>query len=389
LIVPYQEEYSLVQKKLVRKSVSLFYFCQGIAFASWASRIPDLKTSLSLSEAQLGSLLLALPIGQLITMPISGRLVTRYGSRSVLMIAAPLYAIILVCIGIAENAWQLGGVLLAFGIAGNLCNISVNTQGIAVEKMYEKSIMTSFHGAWSIAGFAGALIGLIMMNFNIAPLPHFLFIMGLIFLNTWLMGKQLVGGVKAPKSKGGWARKPDRLLWQLGFIGFCSMAAEGAMFDWSGVYFKEIVLAPAALVVLGYASFMVMMAAGRFAGDWAIRRLGRVPLLQISGLLVFAGMMISVVFPYLIPATLGFMMVGLGVACIVPSVYSAAGKHPDIPPGVALAMVSSISFLGFLIGPPLIGFMAELANLRVSYAVIGLMGILITAFVTKITAFKN
>lgn len=380
--------YRDTQKYAFRKAVSLFYFCQGIAFASWASRIPDLKTALNLSEAQLGSVLLALPIGQLLTMPLSGKLVTQYGSKTILTLAAPLYATVLACIGLATNVWQLGGVLLLFGVAGNLCNISVNTQGIAVEKIYERSIMTTFHGAWSIAGFTGALIGLIMMHFQVSPLMHFLMITGLIYANTWVMHSTLVEGVKAPKSKGGWAMKPDQLLWQLGFVGFCSMAAEGAMFDWSGVYFKEVVHAPGSLVVLGYASFMIMMATGRFLGDWTIRRIGRVTMLQVSGIMIAFGMGISVFFPYLWTATLGFMLVGLGVSCIVPSVYSAAGKHPQIPPGVALAMVSSISFLGFLIGPPLIGYVAELANLQYSYALIGILGFFITVFVTKLNAFK-
>jgi MFS family permease len=380
--------YSITQKSAFRKAVSLFYFCQGLAFASWASRIPDIKTEMGLSEAQLGTALLALPIGQLITMPISGRLVTQYGSKSILTIAAPLYATVLACIGLATNFWQLMGILMVFGIAGNLCNISVNTQGIAVEKIYDKSIMTTFHGAWSIAGFTGALIGLLMMHFEWSPFYHFILITGLIYLNTGLFNAQLVGGIKAPKSKGGWAMKPDQLLWQLGFVGFCSMAAEGAMFDWSGVYFKEVVHAPSSLVVLGYASFMVMMAMGRFMGDWMIRRIGRVTVLQISGIMIAAGMGISVFFPYMVSATLGFMLVGLGVSCIVPSVYSAAGKHSTIPPGVALAMVSSISFLGFLIGPPLIGYIAEMANLQYSYALIGLLGFLITVFVTRLTAFK-
>ncbi len=379
----------VTSRERIRIAVALFYFCQGLAFSSWASRIPEIKEALNLSDAKLGTLLFALPLGQLLTMPLSGKLVTQYGSHRVLRIAAPIYALVLTCIGLVTTGWQLGIVLLAFGMVGNMCNISVNTQGVAAEQLYGRSIMTSFHGAWSIAGFTGALIGLLMVNFHIGPYVHFWIITVLVAASTVINQKYLVGGISTEKRKTGFFIKPDKVLLQLGIIGFCSMATEGAMFDWSGVYFKDIVHAPASLVVLGYASFMVMMAVGRFLGDWAIRRMGRKTLLQISGCLIFIGMGISVLFPSVGTASVGFMLVGLGVACVVPSVYSVAGRATKIPPGVALAMVSSVSYLGFLIGPPLIGYIAELANLRYSYAVIGLFGLLITALISTTSVVKN
>ncbi|MFC3200088.1 MFS transporter [Parapedobacter deserti] len=383
------KESPIVSRTRIRIAVSLFYFGQGLAFASWASRIPDIKTALHLSDAQLGTLLFALPVGQLLTMPLSGRLVTKYGSERVLRAAAPLYALVLTCIGLAGSIWQLGVTLLIFGVVGNMCNIAINTQGVAAEKMYGRSIMTSFHGAWSIAGFAGALIGFLMINLHIGPYAHFWIITVLVVINTWVNQRYLVRGVVTRPKKTSLFIKPDRTLFQLGIIGFCSMAAEGAMFDWSGVYFKDIVQAPQSLVVLGYASFMIMMALGRFVGDWAIRRIGRKTLLQISGCLIFTGMGISVLFPNIGTATGGFMLVGLGVACIVPSVYSAAGRNDKIPPGVALAMVSSVAYLGFLMGPPLIGYIAELASLQYSYAVIALSGLFITILVSRTKVIRN
>lgn len=381
--------YTEKQKFRIRLAVSLFYFCQGLAFASWASRIPEIKSTLQISDALLGTLLLTLPVGQLLTMPLSGRLVTRYGSRSVLRFTAPLYATILISIGSAQNVYQLGAALLLFGVVGNMCNIAVNTQGVALERVYKKSIMTSFHGAWSIAGFMGALIGLLMINVSVAPPIHFGIIFLMVLISTFLNIKYLIDAKSDIKEKAVKTIKPDSILLQLGIIGFCSMAAEGAMFDWSGIYFQDIVKAPKSLVILGYASFMVMMALARFIGDWAILKLGRKNLLRISGLLIFLGMTTAVLLPYLIPATLGFMCVGLGVACVVPSVYSVAGTHPTIPAGVALAMVSSVSYLGFLMGPPLIGYISELANLRFSYAVIGLFGLLVIVIVSKTTVIKN
>lgn len=378
-----QNDYAESKLKKMRLAVSIFYFGQGLAFSSWASRIPDIKSALHLSEAALGTILFALPAGQLVTMALSGRLVTTYGSAKVIRLGAPAYVFVLTCLGLVTQAWQLGLVLFFFGVVGNMCSISVNTQGVAAEKLYGRPIMTSFHGAWSIAGFTGALIGLLMMNLHIQPYGHFWVIAGIVCLSTLINFRSLVPGKAPQQEKRKLFVKPESALLKLGLIGFCSMGAEGAMFDWSGVYFKEIVEAPTSLIVLGYASFMVMMATGRFLGDWAIKVFGRKTVLQGSGILIFLGMMISVLFPYLITATIGFMLVGLGVACVVPSVYSLAGRNKKIAPGMALAMVSSVSYFGFLMGPPLIGYIAHLADLRYSYAIIGLTGLMIAFVVTR------
>lgn len=138
----------------------------------------------------------------------------------------------------------------------------------------------------------------------------------------------------------------------LGLISFCCLLCEGAMADWSGVYFKKIVVAPAALITLGYVAFTGTMALGRFLGDWVVTKLGVKRMLQISGTMISSGLLISVIFPYLISATAGFLLVGFGVSSVVPIVYGLAGKSTTMTPGAALAAVSSIGFLGFLIGPP-------------------------------------
>ncbi|MBC7418830.1 MAG: MFS transporter [Pedobacter sp.] len=371
----------------MRVAVSLFYVGQGVAFASWASRIPEIKEHLHLTDAQFGALLLALPAGQLCTMPISAKLVTNFGSKKILTIVAPLYVLALTNIGLANTDWQLAAFLFLFGVIGNMCNISVNTQGIEAEKLFVKPIMTSFHGAWSLANFAGALIALLMINLGISPYYHYWIIAGLIWINVLINHKYLVPGKAArTERKPKFFTKPEGILLQLGIIGFCSMATEGAMFDWSGIYFEKIVMAPKSIVILGYASFMIMMAMGRFFGDRFVAKFGRKKTLQLSGLTASLGLFISVFFPYLPSATFGFMLVGLGVSGIVPTVYSIAGRNTKVSAGMALAMVSSVSYLGFLMGPPLIGFVSGLFNLRYSYALIACFGLLVTFIVTKIKA---
>jgi len=373
----------------IRWAVSLFYFAMGLCFATWASRIPHIKAALDLSDGQLGTILFALPLGQLTMMYFSGKLVTRFGSHRILLFSILMYAFSLTNLGLANNAWQLALGLYAFGIFGNLTNIAVNTQGVYTEGLFKRTIMSSFHGMWSLAGFTGALVGLGILALEISTYLHFLIVALVAILLVAFNFKFLVKAketIRPDKEKG--PRKRDTSLILLGIIGFCCMASEGIMFDWSGVFFKDIVKAPGALVILGYTSFMIMMASGRFFGDGLIHKFGRKLVMQISGMMISLGFFTAVIFPYIIPSTIAFMLVGLGVSTVVPTLYSIAGKHPTIPTGEALTAVSSVSFLGFLMGPPLIGYIAELSSLRFSFAFIGIFGFAIALMVSRIKAIK-
>ena len=373
----------------IRWAVSLFYFGMGLCFSSWASRIPTIKADLNLSDGQLGTILFALPVGQLTMMFFSGKLVTRFGSHRILPFAVLLYTICLTNIGLAQNAWQLAFALVVFGISGNLTNISLNTQGIYTEGIFKRTIMSSFHGVWSLAGFTGALIGLGMLALNITTYSHFLIVASIVLVLAAINFKYLVRAKEINRIKKEIRfRKPDKTLILLGIIGFCSMASEGIMFDWSGVYFRDIVKVPGPLIVVGYTSFMIMMASGRFFGDRLITKFGRKKVMQISGIMISSGLFMAVIFPFIIPCTIAFMIVGLGVSTIIPTLYSIAGKHPTIPTGEALTAVSSVSFLGFLIGPPVIGHIAELFSLRFSFAFIGVFGFLIAFMVSRIKAIE-
>ncbi|OOV19576.1 MFS transporter [Flavobacterium sp. LM4] len=371
----------------IRFAVGMFYFGMGLSFATWASRIPDIKTALHLSEGELGSVLFALPVGQLIIMPFSGKMVTKFGSHRILIFSLIMYVFSLTNLGLAASALQLSLGLFTFGIFGNLANIAVNTQGVYTETLFKKNIMSSFHGMWSFAGFTGALVGLGMLSLHLTPYHHFIIVGIVVLLMVAFNFKFLVKAkekIKPKKEGKKLFTKPDSSLLWLGIIGFCSMASEGVMFDWSGIYFKDIVKAPGALVILGYTSFMIMMASGRFIGDAMNNKFGRKRVMQISGCMISLGLFTAVFFPYIIPCTIAFMIVGLGVSTIVPTVYSLAGKNPTVSAGEALTIVSSVSFLGFLMGPPVIGYVAETFGLKFSFAFIGIFGVLIAFMVSKI-----
>ena len=368
-------------KFTLRLVVGVMFFLAGLCFASWASRIVTVQQTLGLTDAALGAILFSLPVGLMLSLPFSGWIITVIGSKRLLIVSLAFYSLALVSLSLAQNIFQLIGCLVLFGFSSNSVNISVNTQAVAAEELYKKPIMASFHGLWSLAGFTGAGIGTFMIGNNIHPLYHFIFIAVVTLFTIAIVARYLKNDKVA--SSGPVFVKPDSSLITLGIIAMCSMICEGAMFDWSVIYFKKVVLAPTALLGAGFTAFMCTMAGGRFIADWFARTYGLKRILQVSGSLTVTGLLIAVIFPYFYTAMAGFLLVGAGVSSVVPMVYSAAGKSKTMAPGVALAAVSTIGFIGFLFGPPIIGFIAGLATLRASFVFIALMGSCVVILSTR------
>jgi predicted MFS family arabinose efflux permease len=280
---------------------------------------------------------------------------------------------------------QLTTALFFYGFFANLLNISINTQAVLVEGLFKKRLMATFHGLWSLAGFAGAAIGTWMIGKSIVPLHHFMFISVVFIVGISVCAFFLIAKDETPSiEKKTLFAMPDRSLIGLGLIAFCSMMAEGAMFDWSGVYFSKVVGVEQHLTGIGYTTFMIAMAGMRFLADGVSGKIGLKRILQGSGLFTTVGLLLAIVFPDLATSLLGFFLVGVGVSSVVPMVYSAAGKSTTMSPGMALTAVSSFGFMGFLIGPPLIGFIAEASNLKISFLVMALMAIAVIVLSSRI-----
>jgi MFS family permease len=360
-----------------RIRISLFFFFYGFIFATWASRIPDIQQHLNLSEAKLGAVLLAMPVGSFITLPFSGYLTSKIGSRKVVIGASFIYGCILIGIGFSPSVPVLTLCLFLFGSSGNMMNISVNTQALELEKLYKKTIISSFHGMWSVAGLAAAFSGSYLMGKNFPVSSHFLLVSVFGIISFLLCAPYLLAEKLKKREKGPLFTKPDKAFWGLGIIAFCSMICQGAMFDWSGVYFRKVVVAEPSFIGAGYTAFMVSMTAVRFITDWFSQRLGFEKIIVVCGLCTTAGLLIAVLFPYLLPATIGMLLVGMGVSPGVPLVFSVAAKSRTLPPPVAIAAVSSIGMIGLLIGPPIIGFIAGLTSLKTSFIMLSSFGVAI------------
>jgi len=373
-----------ISPKQLRIGSAVFFFISGFGYASWASRIPTIQYQLHLNEAQLGAVLFALPVGLILTLPVTGRLLSVYSSRSVLLFGALFINIVLSVIGFTANIWQLGITLFCYGSARNLLNISINAQAVGVQKLYKKSIMATFHGIWSLAGFAGAAVGYVMTYYNIAVVYHFLGISISLIIFSLYFFRDTLHEKPAPQAHKKIFYLPEKSLLKFAFICFASMAVENTMYDWSGIYFEKIIHVAKSTATVGFVICMVAMTAGRFIGDKMISRYGIKTVLQFSGIFIFCGLLLAVLLPYPVTATLGFILVGLGVSCIVPMVFQMAGKSTTMGSGPALASISSIGYLGFLLVPPFIGFIAQAASLRWSFGIIAMLGAMIVILVRNL-----
>ncbi len=376
-----------------RVAVAAYYFVPGVIFASWASRIPDIKHLLHLSNGQLGSVLFAIPIGQLLMMAFSGILVSKFGSRKMLVISEVLYAVALFAIGNSSTVMHLIMGLIAFGMMANLMNIATNTQACLLEKLYGRNIMSSFHGLWSMGGFTGGIIGALFANTQLPISVHFGSILAMAIIVIAVGFRHLVNDEQAkaeeediPKFS---FRTIDPILFLLGLMGFAGMFCEGTVYDWSSVYFSSVVKPDDMFIRAGYIAGMGAMTLGRFLADGFVTKYGPSRVLKVCGVLIVTGLWMAAALPYLVPATLGFLLVGFGISSSVPICYSIAGKLGTMKASIAITIVSSVSFFGFLVGPPVIGWLSEATNLRIALSIAACLGLMIALLSTKVRLRKS
>jgi MFS family permease len=364
-----------------RIAISILFFQSGLCFSTWAARIPDIKAAFAFSDSELGSLLLIRPLGAFIGLPFAGWVVDKYGSHYSSVVGIMAFSVSLVLLGLSPTVWWLAIAILLFGLSANLTNISINAQALAVQKNYGKTIISSFHGLWSLAGFCGAGLGAVLIGLKVEMLYHFLLVMGTVMVFGLLSFKHLSREQQAGSRKFVF-KKPEPELLQLGLIAFCGLLCEGCIYDWAGIYFKQVVQVEAGLVTAGFIAYMGTMALGRLVSDRFTNRFGSTAVIQASGVLIFSGLLLAVLFPHLITAILGFVLVGAGTSSVIPLTYAQVGKNPALSPGISLATVSTIGYFGFLLGPPLIGFIAELLSLRASFALVAVAGLMISLLAT-------
>lgn len=350
--------------RAARITVTLLFLADGLLVGSWASRIPAVQHQAGLTDSELGFALFATALGALIAMPVAGWLTVGVGSRAVVGAALLIGSLALALVSFAGSFTIVALGLFGFGAGTGATNVSANAQGLAIERARKRSILSSFHAAFSGGALVGAAAGALVAAGDVGPREHFT-IVGIIVGALALAGMHW----RLPRAADDQRRapvlvRPPRALVLIGAAAFFTMLAEGAAADWSAVYLSGSVGAAAGAAALAYAAFSVAMVASRLSGDWANQRIGPVALVRSGGLVAGSGLAFALLAASPFAGLAGFAAMGAGMGVVVPVLFRSAGSTPAVASGVGVAAVSTIGWLGFLAGPPAIGLAAGAAGLR-------------------------
>jgi MFS family permease len=383
-------------------AVATLFFVNGALFAGWVTRVPDVRDRVGAGEAELGLALLGVAVGALLTMPVAGWACARWGSRWVAVAGGLAGCASMPLPALAQDVPQLGAALFLIGATFGALDVAMNVEAIAVERLYDRPIMPSFHGWFSTGGLAGALAGGMLASASVGALPHLAGATAAGALAVAWSARHLLPTAALPsqpaprgddETDAAVAAAPPRssrrgglspLLLVCGLIAFCAAVGEGAMADWSALYLTDSLDAGAGLAAMGYAAFAGAMAAGRFAGERAIRRLGSAGTLQLGCGAAALALTVGLAAADAPTAIAAFAVAGLGVACVFPVVLSTAGRAEPGSSGPAVALVSTIGYTGFLAGPPFIGFVAERTTLAWGLGVVALLAAVAAALAVRL-----
>jgi Major Facilitator Superfamily len=338
------------------------FFVNGAVIGTWVGHIPWVQDRFDYSKSTLGLVILAMAIGVILALPVMGQAIVRLGSVRSTRLAGVVCATVLPLPLLAPEPWLLPFALFALGASSGAMDVSMNAHGVAVERILHRPIMSSLHAGWSFGGLAGAALVAAGGGAGLDPRAETLIATGLLLLLLVACLRRLGEGSATADAPAGFVR-PSRGVVVLAVLCLIVMVTEGAMADWGGIYLTRDLGTTTAVAALAFAAFSGGMTAGRVFGDWLNHRLGAATLMQggtaLAGLAL--GGMLLVGAPA--PAIAGFFLIGIGVANGVPLVFSAAGHAPGRESGPNIAAVSSMGSIGFLAGPPFIGFLAEATSL--------------------------
>ncbi|HWX48651.1 MAG TPA: MFS transporter [Roseomonas sp.] len=361
------------EPRAAQRAIRLVFLANGMIFAAWAPLVPVVRERLGLAEGTLGLILLALGAGGILAMPLAGGLVARHGSRAVSVTAGLGFAAMLPLLPLAPSGLLLALALFLFGAAGGLMDVSMNAHAVAVEARGRRPIMSSIHGLFSLGGLLGAGVATGLLAAGLPPLFTALPV-ALVGALLLLLQVPALLPREADRPGGGHGLVlPRGPVVGLGLIGVVALMAEGSMIDWSGIFLAQERGQALRLAGLGFAAFSVAMAVARLAGDAVNQRLGPVVMLRGGALLAAAGFLAATLLPWTWAALVGFVLIGLGLANMVPLLMSAAGRLGDVAPGTAIAAVATLGYSGLLGGPAVIGFIAQAAGLPLALGGVGLL----------------
>ncbi|WP_331346580.1 MFS transporter [Cellvibrio sp. UBA7661] len=370
-------------------STRFTFLITGLAMSAWAPLIPFAKARLAIGESTLGLLILCFGIGSLMAMPVTGPLVNRYGCRRVITISLLLMCVSLVCLAISPGIGGMAINLLVFGMMLGATDVAMNMQAVVVEKASGRAMMSGFHGFYSLGGIFGAVIMSALMWLGLSPFHALLCLATVLLLMLAYAAKDLLPADRNENTSG--EREPFFVVPRgkvllIGSLCFVAFLAEGAVLDWSAVFLNTLRGIDPVYAGLGFACFSVAMTIGRFTGDKIVNALGGTRVVLWGGLFAASGFLLVILIPYSPAAFVGFTLVGVGASNIVPVLFTAAGNQTSMPMGLAIAAVVSMGYAGLLAGPAVIGFIAELTSLSVSFGLVALGLLALASAAKKATA---
>jgi MFS family permease len=353
------------------------FLANGMAVASFVSRIPDVQVALGLGEAGLGLVLTGISFGVLAGLTTAGRLIARTGSRRLIVVGAVVVALALPTTGLAPSGFALALALVVTGFGGAAMDVGMNAQGVGVERGYARSIMVGFHAAWSVGTLLGALGGLAATSTATSVPVHLTGVAAVIALLTagslrWLRIADRAAAGTPPRFA-----IPRGPLLPLAFVALAAALGESTAGQWSGVHLRDTVGVVGSPVTWGYVAYTAAMVTSRVVGDRLTRHLGVQRMVTGGGLLASVGFVLIATVPVLPAALLGFTLVGFGLGSTVPLVFGQAGRVARTP-GEGVAAVASVGYLAFLVGPPMIGAIAGAVGLPVAFGLLAVVVVLLT-----------
>ena len=353
-----------------RLAIRGVFFLHSLAFAGFLVRLPEVKAELGLTDADMGLCLLGAPVGMLVMLPFVGGIVTRFGSAVVTRIGIIAFAASLILLTLAEGRSSLTMALAIVGAIAALVDVAMNASAHHVEERGGGALMSSCHGSWSLGATVGALGGSLIIRLGLSWQEHQWVSLVAVILCSLPLGGYLPKRAEEKRHADAAEEKqpvfalPRRGLIGLAFMVLFGMVLEGAVADWGAIFLRDELLAPPAYAAWGLASFGAWMAATRFAGDYLAGRLSAPFTIRASGIIAGLGFVIVLLTSSPVVALVGFALVGAGVAVVVPTGFRAAALRPFGTPAANIAAVASISYIGFLVGPPLVGFISHYVGLR-------------------------
>jgi MFS family permease len=364
------------------------FLLHGLIVSTWVSRIPAIQSSLGLTNAQLGLSLLGTAVGSVAAVPLTGWLVTRYGSKRVTMWSTVGFSLALIMPGLAISAATLFGALSVFGAMAGANDVSINSQAVSMEAALGESTMSRFHAMFSVGGMIGASLGGLVAAREVPPSLHMAIASAFFLLIAAFTAPLLLDANDniGPQSRGLTLTRVPPVLLTLTVIGFCMFLSEGAMADWTAVYLKQVLIAGPGVAAAGYAVFSAGMAIFRLLGDAITTRLGPVRTVRAGALVAAAGLGLALAAHSPGWALPGFALTGAGFSVIVPLVFGAGGRLRSIPRGAGIAIVSGSGYIGFLFGPPLIGLLAQQTSLRTALLLVVALSLLAASLARAVRA---